>query len=182
MKTLLCIFCFIPLLAFSQEAQESTVQQEFVGVMSYNSGQITSLAEAIPADKYDWRPSEGVRSVGEAILHTASANYFFGTMLGASIPEGIDPMSMEKSITGKEDIIAALKESYAFIMDVGKNFSSENFQDEVSFPTGDKFNKRTTMMIIIAHAWEHTGQLIAYARTNDVVPPWSQPKEVSEGE
>ncbi|MDH3710887.1 MAG: DinB family protein [Cyclobacteriaceae bacterium] len=181
MKRLLCIFCFLPLVAFPQE--ESTVQKEFMGVMGYNSGQIVSLAEEIPAELYDWRPAEGVRSVGEAILHTASANYFFGTMLGATIPEGIDPMSMEKSITGKENVIAALKESYAFIMEVGKNLPSENFLDEVTFPTGDKFNKRTCMMIIIAHAWEHTGQLIAYARSNNVVPPWSKPpSEVSEGE
>lgn len=179
MKRLLCIFCFVPLLAWSQE---STVQLEFDGVMSYNSGQIMSLAEAIPAEVYDWRPAEGVRSVGEAMLHTASANYFFGTMLGASIPEGIDPMTMEKSITGKENIIAALKESYTFIQEVGKNLPDENFQDEVSFPGGEKFNKRSTMMIVIAHAWEHTGQLIAYARSNDIVPPWNQPKEVSEGE
>lgn len=181
MKKFLIIFCCLPIAAFAQE--ESTVQKEFMGVMTYNSQQILSLAQEIPADLYNWRPAEGVRSVGEAILHTASANYFFGTMLGASLPEGVDPMGMEKAVTGKENIIAALKDSYSFIMETGKNLPSENFLDEVSFPTGEKFSKRACMMIVIAHAWEHTGQLIAYARSNNIVPPWSQPKEeVSEGE
>jgi len=175
MRKLIYIFCLLPLASF---AQESTVQSEFVQVMSYNSAQIMALAEAIPAETYDWRPGDGVRSVAEALMHTASTNYFFGSMLGADMPEGIDPMTMEKTITSKEEVTAALKQSFDWVIEVGKNFNSENFQDQVSFPNGDgqTFSKRMTLMIVIAHAWEHTGQVIAYARTNDIVPPWSIPQ------
>lgn len=36
---------------------------------------VVGLAEAIPADKYGWRPAPGVRSVSEALMHIASAHY-----------------------------------------------------------------------------------------------------------
>ena len=54
-----------------------------------------SLAEAIPADKFGWRPGEGVRSVSEVFTHVASANYMIPSMIGIEPPEG-DFRGMEK--------------------------------------------------------------------------------------
>ena len=61
------------------------------------ANKLISLAEAIPAEKYDWRPAEGVRSVGEVVAHVAGANYFFPTFVGTDIPEGIDARSFEQA-------------------------------------------------------------------------------------
>jgi len=170
-KLLMLLVCSFPLLAL---CQESTFQDEFAGMIQYNEGRVVALAEAIPADAYDWRPAEGVRSVGEVILHTASANYFFSSMLGGKIPEGIDPQKLEESVQGKDEIIEVLKKSYQFVAETGKAVPDENLFDEVSFPTGDKFNKRTMLMIANSHVSEHMGQLIAYARMNGITPPWSE--------
>ena len=176
MKKIILLLCGLPLLTW---AQESNFQNELVGVIQYNSGQVISLAEAIPADKFDWRPQDGVRSVGEVLMHIASANYLFATINGAELPEGINPQEMEKTITGKGNIIPALRKSYDFIVESGKGTSDEALTEEITYPTGDKFNKRTNLIIASSHCAEHMGQLVAYARTNGITPPWSV---VSEGE
>jgi len=173
-KILFSLVLFVPLCAW---CQESSYQEEFAGVIQFNSEQVISLAEAIPEDKYDWRPSEGIRSVGEVLMHVVSANYFFSTMVGAELPEGVDLATIEKSTTGKENIVAALKESYAFLIETGKAFPDSEFGTEVGFPNGMKFSKRTALMIVQSHCGEHKGQLIAYARMNDIAPPWSASDE-----
>ncbi len=172
MKKLLFYLVFsLPVAAF---CQESSFQDEFAGMINYNAERVVALAEAIPAENYDWRPAEGVRSIGESVLHTASANYFFSTMLGGELPEGIDPGKLEETVQGKEAIIEALKQSFQFITETGKAVSDESLFEEVSFPTGEKFNKRTMLMIAQSHVSEHMGQLIAYARMNGITPPWSE--------
>ncbi len=155
-------------------AQESNFQNDFAGTLQYNASQIQSLAEAIPEDKYDWSPSDGVRSVREAILHVVGANYFFGMMMGAQPAEGIDPMSLEQTVTGKDNVLEALKNSVSYIAEAGKSVSNESLEDMVDFPDGNQYSKRMVMMIAISHSGEHKGQLIAYARMNQITPPWSQ--------
>jgi len=178
MKKFTFLFLIAPVLSWAQ----SSFQEDLTGVIQYNSGQVLSLAEAIPADKYDWRPMEGVRSVGECLMHIASSNYFFAKINGAQLPEGINPQEMEKTVTAKEDIIAAVKKSYDFIIESGKSTSDEALGEEITYPTGDKFNKRTNLMIASSHGAEHMGQLVAYARSNGITPPWSMASEDKEGE
>ena len=173
-KLLLCFVVFsLPVVVW---AQDNSFQNELAGMIKFNSGRVLSLAEAIPAEKYTWSPSDGVRNIGQAMMHIASANYFFGMKLGATIPEGIDPMTVEKSAEGKEEIMAALKKSYDFIMEASKAVTTASLSDQVEFPFG-KFSKSNTMMIVMAHCGEHMGQLVAYARMNDITPPWSEKEE-----
>lgn len=165
-----------PLAAGEGEEKVSEFTRDFLGVYGFSADKLVSLAEAIPADKYGWRPAEGVRSVKEAVLHVAGANYFFASLLGTGIPEGVDPRGLEKSVESKEDAIAALKASYDHARAAVKAVSPENFNQEIDF-FGNKVTLRQVIMILGNHAEEHLGQLIAYARSNGVVPPWSQKAE-----
>ena len=72
----------------------------------------TGLAEAIPAEKFTWRPAEGVRSISELFLHVSSANYGIPSMMGAPMPAGFDGKTFEKSTTDKAKIIAELNKSF----------------------------------------------------------------------
>jgi hypothetical protein len=47
---------------------------EFLDEVGYYEQRFTRLADAIPADKYTWRPAEGVRSIGEVYARVVSAN------------------------------------------------------------------------------------------------------------
>lgn len=94
-------------------------------------------------------------------------------MIGAEIPEGVDPQSLEKSEMSKEEAIAALKESVAYVQNFLDTMTEEELNTKIDF-FGNEITKRQVMFILGDHAAEHLGQLIAYARMNGVVPPWSQ--------
>ncbi|MDZ7689628.1 MAG: DinB family protein [Balneolaceae bacterium] len=166
---------FTPAIAQSSDANTNAdaVVSDFLNVYNFTSDKAVQLAGAIPEDAYDWRPAEGIRSVREAVLHIASANYFFGSMIGAEVPEGINPQEMEKSGMDKQQAIEALKESVSFIQDALTTMAAEEFEVQIDF-FGNKVTKRQAMFVLGDHASEHLGQLIAYARMNNVVPPWSE--------
>ena len=170
MKKLLLITLLFS--AYFSYAQEELAQNTIKEVLTGNQSQVIQLAEAFPEDKYDWRPSEGVNSVGEALLHVAGANYFLASKLGFAPPEDIDIMNIGK-ITGKDNIIAALKRSNEFVLDKITMVEDGSLNDEVDFGFM-KMNKLGGLLAIMEHNGEHKGQLIAYARSNDIVPPWSK--------
>lgn len=131
---------------------------------------LMSLAEAIPADKYDWRPAEGVRSVSETLMHVAGANYFFGSQFGAEMPENV--RELEK-ITDKDEVVKTLKASFEAAKKAMGSTMDADLDKVHELPFG-KFSSRSMLLLMATHAHEHLGQTIAYARSNGVVPPWSQ--------
>ena len=137
---------------------------EFVG------GRAVDLVEAMPADSMGWMPMEGVRSVSQAAMHMASANYFFAGQFGMAPPEGVDPQSMEE-ITDKDEVAAALKAS---IEHLGKAFMAIEDPNAEMEIFGRPGTVEDMMLVAIGHVHEHVGQLIAYARSNEIAPPWSQ--------
>ncbi len=158
------------LLAFAQ-TEDTAVQNTIKNLLAFNQGQVMSLAEAFSEEQYAWRPSEGVRSVGESLLHIAGGNYYLASKLGFAPPEDVDIMNLNK-IEGKENIKAALKKSNEFVLEKINMVEASKFNEEVDFGFG-KFSRLSGLLIIMEHNGEHKGQLIAYARSNDVVPPWS---------
>ncbi|MEO9662037.1 MAG: DinB family protein [Maribacter dokdonensis] len=169
MKKLLFTLLLTSCISF---AQDGLTQSSIQAVLTGNQLQVVQLAEAFPEEKYDWRPAEGISSVGEALLHVAGANYFLASKLGFAPPEDVDIMGLSK-ITGKENIIAALKKSNEFILKNITKVEDGTLDEEVDFGFM-KSNKLGGLLAIMEHNGEHKGQLIAYARTNGVVPPWSK--------
>lgn len=156
----------------SMQAQDNLAQATIQGVLQGNQGQVIQLAEAFSEDQYDWRPAEGVNSVAEALLHVAGGNYFLAMKMGFPPPEDVDMMNLDK-ITGKDNIIAALKKSNAFVLERILMVKNDDLNTEVDFGFA-KMNKMGGLLAIMEHNGEHKGQLIAYARSNGVVPPWSK--------
>lgn len=153
-------------------AQDNLAQATIKGVLTGNQGQVVQLAEAFSEDQYDWRPAKGVNSVGEALLHVAGANYYLAMKMGFPPPEDVDMMAIGK-ITGKANIIAALKKSNEFVLSKIMMVENDDLTTEVDFGFA-KMNKMGGLLAMMEHNGEHKGQLIAYARSNGVVPPWSK--------
>lgn len=153
-------------------AQDKLAQATIQGVLTGNQAQVIQLAEAFSEEQYDWRPAEGVNSVGEALLHVAGGNYFLASKMGFAPPEDVDMMGIGK-ITGKDNIIAALKKSNEFVLEKIMMVENAQLNEEVDFGFA-KMNKLGGLLALMEHNGEHKGQLIAYARSNDVVPPWSK--------
>lgn len=149
----------------AQNEMKSLFDQQF----NYAS-RVAQLAEAMPADTYDWSPDEGVRSVGEVYTHIAQANYM---MLGAfGIEPPVDVQSIG-SLTDKDEIVAALNESNEFVLSAVADLSNEQLSDTYEL-FGRTLNGEGVLVFILNHTSEHVGQSIAYARSNGVTPPWSE--------
>jgi len=164
---LLALVCYGTMTA----QEDMLVQVTIKTVLAQNQDQVIQLAEAFSEDQYDWRPMEGVNSVGEALTHIAGANYYLAMKMGFPPPEDVDMMKIGQ-ITGKENIIAAVKKSNEFVLDKVTKVESGKFADEVDFGFA-KMNMLGGLLAMMEHNGEHKGQLIAYARSNGVVPPWS---------
>lgn len=138
------------------------------------------LAKAIPEPAYSWRPS-GARSVGEVLLHVASDNYLIPITMGKPAPAftGISATDMktleqyEKRKLTKDQIIAELDASFRHLHDAMNLTTDANLSESIDF-FGNAWSRQRAMILTVTHLHEHLGQLIAYARSNNVAPPWSR--------
>jgi uncharacterized damage-inducible protein DinB len=153
------------------DAEYDPYIQLILGQVAFMEGRLTSLAEAIPADKYDWRPAEGVRSTGEHFAHMIGASYGIPSMMGAEMPSHIN-MKIEKTLKSKEEIIKVLKESFGAVTKFLQEYDTANYEEIVKTPFGDH-SQRAMILVINNHYHEHLGSLISYARSFGVTPPWS---------
>ena len=81
------------------------------GEWDHVSQQLIALAEAIPADRYSWRPGPGVRSTSEVFIHIAAGNFWLLSITGPPMPAELKSVSMEKTVTFKPEFIDWLKRS-----------------------------------------------------------------------
>ncbi|QCK13855.1 DinB family protein [Mangrovivirga cuniculi] len=170
MKKLLTLLIILaPISVFSQ----GSLQKDLAGMVRANSDKVISLAKVIPAEKYGWTPNEGVRSINDVVLHITGANYFFPTFVGVEMPDGIDPRNM--NIVGKDASIEALTKSYDHMITAIMSVPDDKL-DEMVDVFGSQMTMRSVLLIAFGHCEEHMGQMIAYARTNGIAPPWSEGK------
>ena len=133
--------------------------------------ELVSLAQAMPQDKYTWRPEEGVRSVSEVYLHVAAGNFGLTAVAGAPPYPGFKFQGFEKSTTDKAKIIELLNQSFDYAEKSIANMSEADMSKPRDF---QGFNSVGAVILhLVAHCHEHLGQSIAYARMNGIVPPWT---------
>jgi uncharacterized damage-inducible protein DinB len=131
-----------------------------------------NLAEALPADKFTWRPGEGVRSISEAFLHVADMNFQMPVAIGATPAPGYKKEGYEKSTTDKAKVIEQLNQSFDYVHAYVEGMTNADFaKPELKF--GPQANAGDIIYIIVADDHEHLGQSVAYARVNGIVPPWT---------
>jgi uncharacterized damage-inducible protein DinB len=149
------------------------VKDEMMMWLRDADGKLVQLAEAMPDGKYSWRPGKGVRSVGEVFMHVAAANYGLPGFAGITPPAGFKFDTFEGSKTTKADIVQTLKDSIAHMEGGLAKMSDADMERPAEF-FGIKTTARGAYMLLLSHAHEHLGQAIAYARSNEVTPPWSE--------
>jgi hypothetical protein len=161
-------------------AQSATIVADLANDVGEVEKKFLALAKAIPAEKYDWRPGVGVRSVGEVIRHVASDNYLIPAGLGwaADASTGIKgddyktAQAFEVKKSTKEQSIADLEKSFAHLKKSMNATTAAKLGDQVKL-FGQPFTMQRAWVLGTTHLHEHLGQLIAYARTNGIKPPWS---------
>lgn len=148
------------------------IWQGYDGEWKHVSRQLIDLAEAIPADKFAWRPAAGVRSTSEVLMHIVLANFYLLSVTGPKMPAELTQNS-EKTVTSKAEVISWLRRSLDAVKDAHLAAKLQDLQRKVHIADRDATVDGIYLRIII-HDNEHMGQLIAYARMMGVAPPWSK--------
>ncbi len=183
-RALSIFFLFVATItAVRGSAQVNPYKEGTPGVTGYRSevlaevmiqeDKFTRLAEAIPAEKYAWRPSPDVRSFAEVFLHVSAANYNLYKLVGTPPPAGFDVKGFEKSTTDKAKVIATLKDSFVHAKKAIMAVSDADLDKSMDW-FGGKNTERGILLFIVRHAAEHLGQSIAYARFAGITPPWTE--------
>jgi uncharacterized damage-inducible protein DinB len=182
-SALAVLACIAGALSSSAAAQLNPYKDPTPGVSGYRAevlaevrvqeDKFTRLAEAIPAEKYTWRPAADVRSVAEVFLHVAAANYNLPKLIGTPSPAGIDVKSLEKSTTDKAKVVSTLKDSFAHLKAAIVKMPDTDLDKSLDW-FGGKNTQRGILLFITRHMAEHLGQSIAYARSVGVTPPWTE--------
>lgn len=152
-----------------QDRALSGVEKEFV-----------PAAEAMPDDKYDFAPSsgefKGVRSFAMQVKHVAAVNYLVAsTMLNEKPPVDIGGENGPDSIKSKADVVKFLKDSFTYAHKAVAAMNEQNAVEAIKSPFGEgKATRLGLSTLIVAHCFDHYGQMAVYLRMNGTVPPASR--------
>ena len=153
----------------------SVLDHQFSGV----EAELVPAAEAMPADKYSFAPSQGefkgVRNFGQQVKHVAWANYrFFGDILGQKL-EAQAGMNGPDSVQTKDEILKYLRNSFALGHTAIATITAENLVTRVPNPRFDFMSTRLALVVVACrHAFDIYGQMVIYLRMNGIVPPASR--------
>jgi uncharacterized damage-inducible protein DinB len=132
---------------------------------------LLSSAQKMPEENYSFKPTDSVRSYGQIVGHLADAHYMFcSTALGEKDPG----LKIEQSKTSKADLIAALKESFAYC-DKAYNSVTDASGSQMVNLFGRDTPRLGVLIVNNMHNMEHYGNLVTYMRLKNVVPPTSEP-------
>jgi DinB family protein len=154
----------------------AAVKTSFTADLDNLHNKFLALAQAFPQDKYTWRPMEGVRSVSEVLMLAAMEGYSF-------IPSGFGGKAADLGSREEMAKLRTLTDKAAVIDHLNKGFAHAKQQLESIDPAtltakrkmmGQDRSTIDVALFIGGDLHEHLGQLIAYARTNHIVPPWSK--------
>jgi uncharacterized damage-inducible protein DinB len=178
----ICLACVLNIGAVATHAQTPTADstppsydmkaQALLDLQGVNKKCI-ELAQALPSDKLTWRPSSDTRSFSEVFLHVAGERYGILSLMGATPPAGFKARDFEKSTTDRDRIVQELNQSWDFTSKTISGISNADFAKLLP-KLGPQANEGDVVYILVADAHEHLGQLVAYARQNGIVPPWTE--------
>jgi len=168
-------------MAFAADAPAPSISQVLNGQIKTIESEVVSLAEAMPADKYDFAPTsgefKGVRTFSQQMTHIAAVAYFVSAAaLGEKNPS--DAGSDENgpaSIKGKDAVVKYLKDAFAYAHKAANTVTAANMMELLPPPFGREKMPRISIVTVIPwHSFDHYGQAVVYARMNGVVPPASR--------
>jgi hypothetical protein len=143
--------------------------------------EVVEAAEAMPEDKFDFAPTgpgefKGVRTFAMQVKHLAVANYAFGSaILQEKPPIPLGGANGPDNITSRADILKYLKDSFSYAHKALATINESNVLTPTKGPFGDRPTTRLAMATsILAHPFDHYGQMVIYLRMNGIIPPASR--------
>ena len=168
-------------------SKKETVASAFLRGLQYQEYEVRSAAEAMPEEKYGYRPAEGkfknekpqfgpaeVRTFAEQVKHVACSNFAFAAELdGQKPPEACDKGGPNPAKTKKE-LLIYLRDSFAAIRKSLAAIDAKNMFDPIEGPYAGPNTRLGIATVIVWHNADHSGQMVLYLRENNIVPPASR--------
>ena len=164
----LAIALMAPLAQAQAQGQAAGLQAAWGKDAGTLSDKFAGLARVM-SGKYDWKPGQGVRSVGDVFNLIVKENGMLAGVLSGTPNTGAQPAA----ISDAEKMQEALKASYVNLQKAIAGLSDNDLQTPVKL-FGRDMTKHSALMLLLADQHEHLGKSIAYARSNVVVPPWAK--------
>lgn len=172
----------------AEMSKKETVASAFLRGLHYQEYEVRSAAEAMPEEKYGYRPAEGkfknekpefgpseVRTFAQQVKHVACANFAFAAELdGKEPPPGCDKDGPSPAKTKKE-LLIYLRDSFAALRKSLGAMDAKNMFDPIEGPYAGPNTRLGIATVIVWHNADHYGQMILYLRENNIVPPASRP-------
>lgn len=141
--------------------------------------QVIQAAEAMPAEKFSFRPSPGVRTFGEQLRHLGAVQWVVGAGLLREVPPADvgDGDSGPLSLTEKTEIVKYAADSFAYIRRAMETIDDRNALEMIPHPYDPENTKVERLALIVgyaSHGWEHYGQIVIYERLNGIALPPSR--------
>lgn len=160
------------------EASTALELENLIRVTRTLHDKFTQLAEAMPEEDLTWEPMEGVRSVSEVFIHVAADNWYVPALMGWDAPAETGVTDDVETFRAyqirempREEMLEVLDASFDFFVGAMEESAGELDREVV---LGTPTTVGDIWIRAVVHLHEHLGQSIAYARTNQVVPPWSR--------
>ena len=178
LASLVCLAVSSPARAQEVMPKDSAaaVKASFLADLETLRGKFVGLAEAFPQDKYAWRPMEGARSVSEVLMLAAMEGYaFIPNSFGAKAADlgSREEMGKLRTLADKAQVIDHLNKGFAHAKKELEALDAATLTGKRKV-MGRDLSVADTALAIGGDLHEHLGQMIAYARMNHIVPPWSK--------
>lgn len=154
----------------AQSPSKNPITDTSKGVFGIAKNDIMKSVDKVPEELWTWKPVDSVRTFGQLFAHVADGQYEFCGVAaeGKSVSKDI-----EKTAKSKADIVAALKDAFAYCDSTYSKMTDANAGELAEF-FGRKVTKIGVMDFNTAHTMEHYGNLVTYMRIKGIVPPSSQ--------
>jgi hypothetical protein len=171
----------------AEMSKTETVASALLRRLQFQEYELRSAAEAMPEEKYSYRPAEGkfksekpefgpseVRTFAEQVKHVACSNFGFAAEFdGQKPPDGCDKGGPNPART-KNELLIYLRDSFAAIRKSVGAITAQNMYEPIEGPYAGPNTRLGLATVVIWHSADHYGQMALYLRLNNLVPPASR--------
>ncbi len=171
----------------AEMSKKETVASAFLRGIQYQEYQVRSAAEAMPEEKYGYRPAEGkfknekpqfgpaeVRTFAKQVKHVACAKFAFAAELDGQKPPDACDKGGPSPAKSKKELLIYLRDSFAAIRKSLGALDAKNMFDPIEGPYAGPNTRLGLATVVVWHAADHYGQIVLYLRWNGIVPPASR--------
>jgi hypothetical protein len=175
------------------EETKGNFKREYQWELSIPRIQLLALVNAVPEERYGWKPAVDARTFSAVMVHIAAGNLMLLCRAGVSAPEVVEicgavesdspaqwaavirrTLELERTVTGKVAVHSLLERSFATVERCFGAATEEELGKAANF-FGEKTTQRRLYLRMLAHSDEHMGQAIAYVRSMGMKAPWPDP-------